>query len=153
MNKIGILAYGSLIQDPGAEIDPLIVHRIPVLTPFPVEFGRWSRIRGDSATLVPHASGIPVTAEILVLHDDVSLEDARDRLWRRETRREGTGEKYGRGNTPNSVLVEALENFGGGEHESFPELSWLLSREAGISMAEIARRLGVSFSCPKRNLS
>jgi len=27
-----------------------------------------------------------------------------------------------------------------------PEIAWLLSREAGISMAEVARRLGVGAS-------
>ncbi len=110
---IGILAYGSLIQDPGSEIGPLVVRRITIQTPFPVEFARWSRTRGDSATFVPHASGIPVTAEILVLRDGVALEDAKDMLWRRETRREGSGDKYGRGNKSNSVRVETLENFGG----------------------------------------
>jgi hypothetical protein len=52
---IGILAFGSLIDDPGEEIanvisgDPIIVE-----TPFPVEYGRFSLSRGGAPTLVPH---------------------------------------------------------------------------------------------------
>lgn len=43
-NEVGILAYGSLQNDPGMEIAPLIEHRIvEVLTPFEVEFARSSR--------------------------------------------------------------------------------------------------------------
>ena len=41
--SIGILAYGSLIPDPGAEIGPVTVRRINgVPTPFPIEFSRSS---------------------------------------------------------------------------------------------------------------
>jgi len=34
-NSVGILAYGSLIADPGVEIGPLIDRRIDTLTHFP----------------------------------------------------------------------------------------------------------------------
>lgn len=38
---VGILAFGSLIDDPGKELAPVIVMRKPnVLTPFGVEFAR-----------------------------------------------------------------------------------------------------------------
>ena len=90
-NSIGILAYGSLIKEPGPEIEPVIIKRIPTQTPFPVEFARLSIGRGGGATVVPHTSGIPVRAEILVLEPGVSFEEARNRLWRRETRKVGTG--------------------------------------------------------------
>src|SRR5438046_945771 len=40
--SVDILAYGSLIADPGIEIRPLIQAHIPTTTPFPVEFARWS---------------------------------------------------------------------------------------------------------------
>lgn len=41
--KIGILAFGSLIDDPGEEIANVISgHSITVETPFPVEYGRFS---------------------------------------------------------------------------------------------------------------
>lgn len=74
---IGILAYGSLISDPGIEIEPLIERRIPQPTPFPVEYARLSsRTRGGSPTVVPHTSGIPVKAEVLVLSGSVHIDEA-----------------------------------------------------------------------------
>lgn len=106
MEFVGILAYGSLIQDPGSEILPRLTRRIRVQTPFGVEFGRYSNTRGGAPTLVPHPCGRPVNAEILVLRDGIGLDEARDLLWRRETRKEGTDLRYRRGSSPNSVLVE-----------------------------------------------
>lgn len=83
--------------------------RIKCKTPFPVEYARYSgKTRGGAPTLVPHINGSPVGAEILVLDDAVSTSEARDMLWRRERRKEGTGEGYEEGTTPNSVLVKEL---------------------------------------------
>ena len=104
--KIGILAFGSLIMDPGVELQPSITMRFNTQTPFAVEYARISQTRGGAPTLVPHELGATVAAEILVLNDDVSLEEAANMLWRRERRREGTGETYTKGNSANSVLVE-----------------------------------------------
>ena len=109
--KIGILAFGSLIKDPGAELLPKIAMRIKTQTPFPVEYGRISgRTRGGTPTLVPHESGAPVSAEILVLDDDVSIEETRNMLWRRETRQRDTSRTYTRGSSDNSVLVEEFHD-------------------------------------------
>ena len=47
-----------------------------------------------------------MAAEILVLNDDVTVEEATNMLWRRETGKIGTAETYARGTSPNSVLVE-----------------------------------------------
>jgi len=104
--KIGILAFGSLIKDPGTELLPKIAMRIKTQTPFPVEYGRFSRTRGGAPTLVPHECGAPVSAEILVFDDDVSIEEARNMLWRRETRQGDTSRTYTRDSSENSVLVE-----------------------------------------------
>jgi hypothetical protein len=107
--KIGILAFGSLIKDPGAELLPKIGMRITKQTPFPVEYGRFSgKTRGGAPTLVPHESGAPVSAEILVLDDGVSIEEARNMLWRRETRQVDTSRAYIRGDSENSMLVEEI---------------------------------------------
>jgi len=66
--KIGILAFGSLIDDLGEEIANVISDDpITIETPFPVEYGRFSLRRGGAPTLVPHASGGSVTAHILPL--------------------------------------------------------------------------------------
>ena len=54
MKKIAILAYGSLIDEPGEELENCIVNRLgPILTPFKVEYARSSRTRGGAPTLVP----------------------------------------------------------------------------------------------------
>lgn len=109
--KVGILAFGSLINEPGPELNARIVMRIKTPTPFPVEYGRYSgRTRGGAPTLVPHCKGAAVRAEILVLDDDVSVSDARDMLWRRERRKIGSSETYVEGATPDSVLVRAHES-------------------------------------------
>ncbi len=97
---IGILAFGSLRVDAGTELEPLIVARLPWSTPFGVEFARRSRTRGDAPTLVPFADADSVMAEVLVLRDDVDDDNARERLWRREVHRVGSGQRR-----PESSLV------------------------------------------------
>ena len=47
-----------------------------------------------------------MAAEILLLDNDVSVDEATNILWRRETGRSETSETYTRGTSPNSVLVE-----------------------------------------------
>ncbi len=109
--NVGVLAFGSLINDPGPELEPRIVLRIKSQTPFPVEYARISgKTRGGAPTLVPHQSGSPVSAEILVLDDMVTIDEATHMLWRRETRKAGTGDPYGEGTTPNSVLVRQFSD-------------------------------------------
>jgi hypothetical protein len=108
-NKIGILAFGSLITEPGPELEEKLVLRIKTRTPFGVEYGRYSRnTRGGAPTLVPHEVGSPVAGEILVLHNTVTVEDARDMLWRRERGKVGSGETYTEGSTADSVLVRQI---------------------------------------------
>src|SRR5688572_18415404 len=104
--SVGILAYGSLIEDPGAEIRPRIVRRIATQTPFPVEYGRLSRKRGCGPTVVPHVAGSQVSAVILVLSESVSVEEGQDLLWRRETDNIGSNRRYERKDSSNAVLVE-----------------------------------------------
>jgi hypothetical protein len=104
MRGVGILAYGSLISDPGIEIGPQIAQRVPATTPFPVEYARLSRTRGGAPTVVPYSSGNPVNAEVLVLLDSVKLPEAKRLLWRRETRNEHTGKLYPARNSPKAVV-------------------------------------------------
>lgn len=115
-NSVGILAYGSLIADPGVELGPLIDRRIDTLTPFPVEYARFSTTRGGGPTAVPHSSGKQVKAQVLVLVDGVALAEARDLLWRRETRNEGSARTYRESPQPNAVIVRDLSGFCGLEH-------------------------------------
>jgi hypothetical protein len=108
---LGILAYGSLIEDPGEEIGAATLRRTPMKTPFAIEFGRSSRTRGGAPTLVPvKTGGAAVNAVLLVLKDSVSEDDAASMLWRRETRQKDNTKQYVRPKRPkaNSVLVESV---------------------------------------------
>jgi hypothetical protein len=73
-DAVGILAFGSLIDRPGWEIDEGIIGRkAGVLTPFSVEFARKSVKRGGAPTLVPvEVSGSRVLEPIreVPIHDE-----------------------------------------------------------------------------------
>ncbi|MDH3287761.1 MAG: hypothetical protein OEP48_08590 [Betaproteobacteria bacterium] len=115
IRRVGILAYGSLLEEPGPEIAPFIVENISgVETPFRIEFARSSPTRGGAPTVVPVEScGARVRGTILVLDKSVSLTQARDLLWRRETRNESTAQRYQRptDSNPNKMVAEELPNF------------------------------------------
>lgn len=124
MTGIGILAYGSLIRDPGMEIDPLIVRRIQTTTPFSVEYGRLSgKTRGGAPTVVPHASGRPVKAKMLVLSDSVTLEEAKSLLWRRETGNVGSSLVYSENSSSNAVVVRDVPAFCGLDHALYTDFN------------------------------
>ena len=113
----GILAYGSLIPNPGAEIGPVTVRRIGgVETPFRVEFSRSSRVRDRAPTLVPvERGGARVVGVVLVLHDSVSETAAQDMLYRRERNRVGSGDRYADvdPSDPDSAFLGRLDGFAG----------------------------------------
>jgi hypothetical protein len=113
--SVGILAFGSLIDSPGAEIEEAVVGRkLNVHTPFGVEFARSSTKREGAPTLVPlEKGGASVLAQILLL--DISEPDAKDRLWRRETNRVGQGGHHtGYANPgPNTLIIDRYANFEG----------------------------------------
>ena len=54
---VGILAFGSMAGEPGAELAGAVTRRIAVQTPFAVEFARSSRTRDGAPTLVPVREG------------------------------------------------------------------------------------------------
>ncbi|MGQ7846383.1 hypothetical protein ACUNV4_18025 [Granulosicoccus sp. 3-233] len=115
MGRIGILAYGSLIEDPGIELGPLIVNRVvDVKTPFNIEFARSSRTRDGAPTVVPVVGfGAAVMGVVLVLDESIDIELARDLLWRRETRSEGSNRHYRHAKRPvsNQIVVAQVEDF------------------------------------------
>ncbi len=104
--KVGVLAFGSLIHTPGEELKAKTVMKIKTKTPFPVEYGRYSRKRGDAATLVPHPNGAQVNAEILVMADEITVEEAKNMLYRREIGQVGSSRTYTGGTGSNDVIVE-----------------------------------------------
>ncbi len=65
---VGVLAFGSLIWDPGCLQEHIIAGETrEVLTPWPVEYARKSSSRCDAPTLVKVVDGWRVNAKILVL--------------------------------------------------------------------------------------
>ena len=129
---IGILAYGSLIEDPGFEIEPHIIETISdTETPFRIEFVRTSPIRGGGPTVVPvEHGGSSVRGTVFVLHESITRKRAIDLLWRRETRNEGTTLGYKRPTRPdpNKMLAVELRNFA--------ELSVVFYAKFGATLAD-----------------
>jgi len=114
--KVGVLAYGSLIDDPGTELTPLIVDRILCETPFKVEFARLSASRDNAPTLIPVLEGGKlIKAQILVLNETVTIESARSMVWRRERHITDVSQNYSRPQNTgvNTILVEEIHDFHG----------------------------------------
>lgn len=112
--KIGILAFGSLIDDPGQELQNVIVDkRENVLTPFKIEYGRKSSKRGDAPTLIPVSNGgQKVNATLLILSEEINLEEAKNRLYRREINEVETDKTYTKRKnpTPNQLVIKEYLN-------------------------------------------
>jgi cation transport regulator ChaC len=142
MSKIGILAYGSLIEKPGKEIGLLVRERIEgVTTPFFVEFARSSSYRGGAPTVVPvEDGGGSVQAIILVLDNALSVERAEDLLWRRETGNECSDNHYNppRNPGPNSVIVTRLHSFYGVETVLYTYIGANIKKRTSEHLADLA---------------
>ncbi len=112
---IGILAYGSLVTDPGDEIRNALDYRIEgVSTPFCVEYARTSTTRANAPTLVlvPKGIGSQVNGVILVLKTTITEEEAKNMLYRREIHDVGSGKTYTHvRKSKNRLLIKTLENF------------------------------------------
>ena len=108
---IGILSFGTLLEDPGTELASA-VHRIAdVETPFKVEFARSAITRDGAPTLVPVTTGgAAVSASVLVLKDEFDEEAARDILFRREMWQVGRDSSYA---DAHSAWIGALRDFHG----------------------------------------
>ena len=124
---IAILAYGSLIDDPGSEFD--IIDRPSVTTPFPVEYARSSRKRKGGPTLIPVDDGLRVSARLLVLAPGTTITQAKDMLWRRETGNENGTYSPPDPPTPNTVLIDELTDF--------PDYSTVLSTRIGPNITPL----------------
>lgn len=112
--RIGILAYGSLIENPGDLQDIIAERRTGLRTPFRVEFARSSSKRGGAPTLVPVSKdGAYVEAVLLVLDETVNLNEAKDSLYRRETHASDAEERYEpKTKNSNQVWVEVIPEWG-----------------------------------------
>lgn len=142
MKKIGILAYGSLIENPGCEISPLIRLSIKnVETPFSIEFARKSKKRGHAPTVVPvDKGGAPVNATILVLAEDLDIEHVKDLVWRRETGNQTSKNHYTPSVKPsvNHVVVEEINDFHGVEKVLYVKIGSNIENLTPKLLAELA---------------
>jgi hypothetical protein len=152
---IGILAYGSLIEKPGPELDPCIAQRIEgIKTPFPVEFARSSSTRSGAPTLIPVTTGgATVDASVLVLEETVDEEHVRDMLYRRETQKINERASYQQAQT---ITIHTLSPFAGLNACLYAELeanlrpltvSWLAKLAIGSASqtAGAKKRDGISY--------
>jgi hypothetical protein len=117
---IGILAYGSLITDPGWEIERRRANNLrDIPTPFPVEYARKSNTRSGAPTLarVPQDCGKPVYATILVMKKFSHKEAIRNYLYRRELHNVGDRSRVYDHEAQmikrNAMLIETLSDFQG----------------------------------------
>lgn len=112
---IGVLAYGSLITDPGPELEAVTLSRKDgVSTPFAVEYARSSSGRKGAPTLVPvEHGGASVLATIFEI--DTSTDEAADIVYRREIGKIGTGRRYVEpvDRTSNTVTIDRFLNLEG----------------------------------------
>lgn len=84
---VGIFGYGSLLSEPGKEIGPHVVERMPHISPWKIEYARRSDGRGGGPTLVIHQAGGAVNGQVLVLDVGANrLGEVREWLWKRENR-------------------------------------------------------------------
>jgi hypothetical protein len=135
---VGILAFGSLIGDPGNEIGPHITKRIASRTPFKVEFARASESRDGAPTLVPYVNGSQVDAEILIVN--LEVEDATDRLYRREIHEVSSNKIYEEppAGNQNSVRVCSLFNFEGVGTVLYAEIGANIDQPTASELARLA---------------
>ena len=138
---IGILAYGSLISDPRAEIKSHHTEVIKdVMTPFHVEFARSSSGRGGAPTLVPISNGgAQVRGQVFVMN--LSEEEATHALYRREIGKEGqTDRLYKRPKvvTEKNVVVERLTNFAGLDVVLYTQIAATITPLTAGTLADLA---------------
>jgi hypothetical protein len=95
-HQVGILAFSSLLVDPGAEIQAAIAESVSVRTPFNVEYARASAARQNAPTLVvvPSEVGSPVQGKIYLLMPEITVKQAQDMLYRRERNQVGVLEVW-----------------------------------------------------------
>lgn len=129
--SVGILAYGSLISDPGEEIAAAAICVIEnVETPFCVEFARSSNSRGGAPTLIPVSmGGSRVCGQIILV--DASVEEATDMLYRREIHDVGSAKRYKPPpeGAQNRVRVKAAEG-------EFENVSTVLYTDIGANIED-----------------
>ncbi len=140
--RIGVIAYGSLVYDPGRELeDATAERRYGLRTPFRVEFARSSKNRGGAPTLVPVAQGGGyVECVLLVLKESCTLNPARDMVYRREKSKVGDESVKYLPNPSNSdqVYIEIIPDWGGADYALYTRIQPNISQLNPEKLAELA---------------
>jgi len=116
MKPLGIMAYGSVIRNPGKELIAATEIKLDnQQTPFAVEFAHASKYRNGAPTLVPVEDGSRVSCFVFIMKEGISEKEATNILFRREIGQPGSRKEYpspekGKKNT---VYVEKIHNFNG----------------------------------------
>ena len=138
--SVGILGFGSLISDPGWEIDEGCTDIIDeVMTPFRVEFARSSRSRGGASTLVPvTCGGTQVKGKVFAMK--MTEAEATDVLYRRETNQVGTNRVYPRNRVANrnKVVVKRLTDFTGLDVVLYTHIAANFKPLTAVKLADLA---------------
>lgn len=131
--QLGILAFGSLIDDPGEELEKYIVGKVDnVETPFKIEYGRKSIGRCNAPTLIPVTTGgIKVKATLLILSNELDVDEAKNMLYRREINKVGTDREYVERKCPkpNQLVI--------GQYEDVENVKIALTANFGNNLGEI----------------
>jgi cation transport regulator ChaC len=139
---VGVIAYGSLIGDPGAELEELVVERRSGLrTPFRAEYARASRGRDNAPTLVPVCvGGGHVECVLIVLRPGISVETARDVVYRREVGRVGDKTVAYKADTSKreQVWVDAIPEWGGVNVALYTRIRASIEGHTAQQLAELA---------------
>lgn len=134
---VGVLAYGSIVDLPGAELEAVTVRRIDVETPFVVEYARSSRTRDGAPTLVPaEDGGAHLPAKILVLDGSISIPEARGILYRRES---GPGRNRA-GGAEDAPWIKELTDFAGLDTGLYTALGANIRPLTASKLADLAIR-------------
>jgi hypothetical protein len=84
-NNVATFAYSFLLSDPREKIAPRLVARLSRPSPWPIEYARRAKLRGDGPTLAIHKSGGTMGGRLLVM-DVVQdrIGEVGQWLWKRE---------------------------------------------------------------------
>src|SRR5262245_19016075 len=137
--KIGILAYGSLVDSPGPEIEEAITQTVKGLqTPFKVEYARTSRGRKGAPTLVPYDAGAQVEARIFVV--GLPEAEAANRLYRRGINEVGSNKTYTRPRqeNPDKVFVESWKQLAGVDLVLYTRIGANIKNLSAAELASLA---------------
>jgi len=141
IGNVGLLVYGPMLDDLGPEIKSAIKKRITdIHTPFKVELARKNTTYGGAPELVPVSTGgAHIKADLLVLKNTITENQAIDMLYRRENHLEGTKKTYKKPQHPtsNTFVIKTLPNFYGVNKVFYPSIGRNINQITPKKLAQL----------------